>query len=89
MAVKTKSNLIHLDVERIKRRGDLPMNGAETLDEFEFLIDGGTHPLAAQMLGVPYANLQKIARDYERVGLFNRMDIGEWQRFAHDNGRAA
>ncbi|MEV4737152.1 MULTISPECIES: hypothetical protein [unclassified Microbacterium] len=84
--IKTKSNLIHLDTERIKRRGDEPMGGAETLDEYEFLIDNGTHPLlAAQMLGVPYANLQKLARDHERSGLFNRMDIGEWNRFAHDN----
>lgn len=86
MAVKTKSNLIHLDVERIKRRGDKPMSGAETLDEFEYLIEAGTHPLlAAQMLGVPYGNLQKLARDLKRPGLFTRVDIGAWNRHDHDN----
>lgn len=60
--IKTKSNLIHLDVERINRRGDDPMGASETLDEFEFLIDAGTHPLlAAQLLGVNYDSLQKLA----------------------------
>lgn len=80
--IKTKSNLIHLDAERIARRGDKPMEGAETLGEFEHLLDAGTHPLlAAQMLGVPYANLERLANRHGRSDLFTRVDIGEWDRF--------
>lgn len=81
MAVKTNTNLIHLDEERIKRRGDKPMSGPEVLDEFEFLLNAGTHPLlAAQMLGVKYDNLQRLAGRHGRVGLFGRVDIGAWKR---------
>ncbi len=85
--IKTKSTLIHLDRERIARRGDQPMGGEETLDEFEYLLDADTHPLlAAQMLGVPYGNLMTLAARHGREGLFTRMDIGEWDQFAHDKG---
>jgi hypothetical protein len=81
MAVKIKTNLIHLDAERIKRRGDKPMIGPELLDEFEFLLDAGTHPLlAVELLGADYANLQRLASRYGRVGLFARVDIGAWKR---------
>lgn len=80
--VKTRGNLIHLDAERIARRGDRPMDGAETLDEFEFLIDSGVHPLlAAQMLGVRYDTLNKLASNHGRGELFTRIDIGLWNRF--------
>ena len=81
-AVKTRTNLIHLDAERIARRGDRGMSGPETLDEFEFLIDTGTHPLlAAQLLGVRYDTLNKIASRYGRGELFTRIDIGAWDRY--------
>lgn len=82
MAIKTNPTLIHLDAERIKRRGDKPMDGAETLDEFTFLIDSGVHPLlAAQMLGVKYDSIQKLAERHGRTGLFDRIDIYEWKRY--------
>lgn len=80
--VKTRTNLIHLDAERIARRGDTQMSGAETLDEFEFLIDAGTHPLlAAQLLGVRYDTLNKLASNHGRGELFTRIDIGLWDRY--------
>lgn len=83
MAIKTKTNLIHLDVERIKRRGEKPMAGPEVLDEFEFLLEVGTHPLlAAQELGIPYENLHKLATRYGRSDLFGRVDIGLWDRYS-------
>lgn len=83
MAIKTNPTLIHLDAERMKRRGDKPMDGAETLDEFEYLIDSGVHPLlAAQQLGVKYSNLMKLAGNHGRDGLFTRVDIGLWDRYS-------
>lgn len=82
MAIKTNTNLIHLDAERIQRRGDKPMTGPEVLDEFEFLIDTGAHPLlAAQLLGVKYKTLHKLALRYGRAELFTRVDIALWDRY--------
>lgn len=75
--------LIHLDRERMKRRGEKKMSGSEMLDEFEYLLDAGTHPLlAAQMLGVNYQTLNKVANRHGRNDLFARVDIGAWNRFA-------
>ncbi|WP_144795729.1 hypothetical protein [Microbacterium paludicola] len=93
MAVRQNKNVSYLDAERIKRRGDKPMEGPEVLDEFEFLISAGTHPLlAAQMLGMKYATLGKLAGRHNRQELLSLFDIGEWDRYKHDNnqyGRAA
>lgn len=85
--IKTNPKIVHLDRERIKRRGDKPMAGPEVLDEFEFLTDAGTHPmLAAQMLGMKYATLVSLANRWGRSELINRSDVGYWNRFRHDNG---
>jgi len=60
------SNVTYLDPERIRARGDKPMTGAERLDEAEWLLDGGVHPMVvARQLG---AKLETLMRPAERHG---------------------
>lgn len=67
------SDLIYLDKERIVRRGDKPMSGAEKLDEAEWLRDGGMHQLViASRLGTTVSALEKLAYRHGRV------DLGNW-----------
>lgn len=67
-------DLIYLDVERIARRGDTRMTGAEKVAEAEWLLDGGTHPdhIAAQ-LGTNVLALIKACRDNGRKDLGRRL----------------
>jgi hypothetical protein len=75
--------LIYHDKERQERRGDKPMSGAELLEEFSWLIDGGVHPmLAADQLGVKYSTLNRLAARHGRSDLFARVDTGAWDRYA-------
>lgn len=79
------AELIHLDRERMERRGDKPMTSTELLDEFEYLLDNDVHPyLAAQQLGVKYDSLNKLAARHGRSELFHRVDPGAWNRYAFD-----
>lgn len=76
------SNLIHLDRERMKRRGDTRMVGAELIDEVVFLLDQGTHPLlAAEMVGRDWDSITRTARGLGRSEEVCRFDIDEWRRF--------
>lgn len=76
------NELIDLDAERAARRVEKKMTVPELLDEFEWLLDGGVHPLlAAQQLGVKYATLNKYAALHGRSELFHRVDIGAWDRY--------
>ncbi|OJU41795.1 MAG: hypothetical protein BGN97_03565 [Microbacterium sp. 69-10] len=70
--------LIHLDAERIARRGDTAMTGAEKVAEAEWLLDGGIHPdhIAAQ-LGTNVLALIKACRDYGRKDLGRRLSAGQ------------
>ena len=66
--------LIYLDRERTKRRGDKPMKAAEKLAELEWLLDAGTHPEhAAAQLGTNVDALIKLARDHSRMDLVRRI----------------
>lgn len=63
----SSSNLIYLDRERVARRGDKPMTGAEKLDEAQWLLDGGVHPeVVAAQLGATVAGLAKLAERHRR-----------------------
>ncbi|MDY0828562.1 hypothetical protein SK224_05410 [Microbacterium sp. BG28] len=87
---RTRSNLIHLDEERMARRGERPMDGAETLDELVYLLDAGVHPyLAAQMLGKTWAALLKLADRYGRSEEIVRDDLDAWRRYSAPDRRPA
>lgn len=74
------NDLIYLDRERMRRRGDKPMTGAEKLDEAEWLRDGGTHQLVvARRLGTTVAALEKLAYRHDRVELGNWFALMKWQ----------
>lgn len=93
----TKSNLIHLDVERMKRRGDKPMRGAEKIVELEWLLDAGVHPShAVAQLGTNLGAMTKMCRDYDRHDLAarvkrleNRADLYSGKNVEPPTGRAA
>lgn len=64
------TNLIHLDRERMKRRGDKPMDGVEKLDEAQWLLNGGLIPEnVARQLGTNANALAKLAERHGRVDL--------------------
>lgn len=87
---RSRSNLIHLDEERMARRGDKPMDGAETLDEVVYLLDAGVHPyLAAQQLGRSWQSLVKLAERYGRSDELHRGDLDEWRRYSAPEARRA
>jgi len=72
---KIRWNLIHLDAERMRRRGDKPMTGAEQLDELEWLLDMGDHPIhAAMKLGSTPTALAMAARRHGHGDTANLMD---------------
>lgn len=77
--------LIYLDKERIARRGDKPMKGAETLDEAQWLRDGGMHQLVvARQLGTTWNNLERLAYRH------GRQELGAWfALMKHDTLRVA
>jgi hypothetical protein len=76
--------LIYLDKERIARRGDKPMGGAEKLDEAEWLREGGLHQLVvAQRLGTTVKALEKLAYRHERV------ELGSWFALMKNQARWA
>lgn len=78
------TNLIYLDPERMKRRGDMPMTGGEKLDELLWLLDAGDHPEnAARKLGTNTNALIKLARDYGRMTLATRIAA---ERVREDRG---
>lgn len=77
------NELIHLDRERMERRGDTPMTSAEVIDELVWLLDGGTHPLvAAEILGKSWPTLTKAAERLGRGDEINRIDAEEWRRYS-------
>lgn len=78
------SNLIQLDTERRRLRGEKkPLQGAELIDEVVFLLDQGTHPLqAAQQLGRDWDSILRTARGLGRSAEVCRSDIDEWRRYS-------
>lgn len=70
--------LIYLDTERMKLRGDTAMSGEEKVAEAEWLLDGGTHPdhIAAQ-LGTNVLALIKACRDHGRRDLARRIAVAQ------------
>lgn len=77
------TNLIHLDRERMKRRGDKKMTRTELVDEVVFLLDQGTHPLmVAQQLGYSWKAITKAADVLGRSGEIIRGDMDEWRRYS-------
>lgn len=75
------NDLIYLDAERIARRGDTRMTGAEKLAEAEWLLDGGTHPdHIARQLGTNVGALNKLARDHEQFDLARRISAAQVRR---------
>ncbi len=78
------NELIYLDAERMKRRGDTRMSGAEQLDEAEWLRGGGTHQLVvARQLGTTVGNLEKLAYRHGRV------ELGNWFALMKNQARWA
>lgn len=73
--------LIYLDKERIKLRGDKSLKGAEKLAELEWLLDGGVFPAhAATQLGTNVGALTKLARDHDRLDLARRIALAGTRR---------
>lgn len=67
------NDLIYLNAERRKRRGDKPMTGAEKLVELQWLMEGGVHQtVAARQLGSSMVGLAKLAYRH------GRKDLGSW-----------
>lgn len=68
------SNPIHLDRERMKRRGDRRMTGIEKLEELAWLLEAGEHPAhAAAQLGTNVEALDKLARDRGRLDVLTQL----------------
>lgn len=64
------ADLIYLDKERTRLRGDKPMTGAEKLDELQWLLDAGVHPAhAAAQLGAKVGSLETLANRHGRAEL--------------------
>lgn len=79
----SNKNLIHLDRERMNRRGEgRSLKGGELIDEVVFLLGQGTHPLMiAQQTGRDWDSILRTARGIERSAEVNRVDIEEWRRY--------
>lgn len=69
------SKLIHLDKERMKRRGDRKMGSVEQLDEAAWLLGGGLIPIVvAEQLGTNLVALAKAAYRHKRDDLHRIFD---------------
>ena len=79
----SNNNLIHMDAERRRLRGERkPLQGGELIDEVVFLLDQGTHPLmVAQQVGRSWESITRTARAVDRSGEVCRFDIDGWRRY--------
>lgn len=82
------SNVIHLDAERGKRRGEKPMGRAELIDEVVFMLGQGVHPLMiAQTIGKSWRTITKAANALGRSSEVNVIDLDEWRRYSFADKR--
>lgn len=66
------------------------MTGVERLDEAEWLLDGGLHPIVvAQQLGAKLETLMRLAERHNRQGLASRLNRDALREITPNTGRTS